>query len=334
LLVDLPRQLRRALEAQRDGISDAELALATRSLSERYRTGEPSNTPFIAARADVAAYAAYRLPATYAASVAVFSALAEVWPDWQPRSLLDLGAGLGSGMWAASAFWPGISKMTALDAEPLMIAAGRAIAASASQPALSSAEWRQSDLAQAELDSAFELSLLAYVLGEVEPDSVDKLIDRVWNATTGCLVVIEPGTPTGSRRVERVRDQVVALGGFELAPCPHDPPRRVPADDWTHFSVRVPRSRAHRLAKDAALNYEDEKFSYVVLARTPLDRTYSRILRHPQIRKGHIYLQLCTREGVQTVVVSKREGARYSRARKAEWGDIFEWEDPEREGNR
>jgi ribosomal protein RSM22 (predicted rRNA methylase) len=326
LLVELPLHLRRALEAQRIGISGVELAEATRALSDRYRVGETATTPFIESHTDVAAYAAYRLPATYAAAVAALSALAEVWPDWQPRSLLDLGAGLGSGMWAAATLWPGIERMTALEVEPLMSAAGRALTANATQSALRTADWRQSDLMQAKLNGSFDLSLLAYVLGEIKPESIEQLMARIWTATTGALVVIEPGTPEGFRRVERVRDQVLALGGFELAPCPHHPPCRVPDNDWTHFSVRLPRSRAHRLAKDAALNYDDEKFSYVVLARSPLERTYSRILRHPQIRKGHIYLQLCTQAGPQTVVVSKREGERYRRARKAEWGDIFEWD--------
>lgn len=328
MLVELPLHLRRALETQRGGISDAELVRATRALSDRYRAGATDADPLVQSQADIAAYAAFRVPATYAATVAALSALREVRPEWQPRSLLDLGAGLGSGMWAASTLWPGIERMMALDAEPRMIAAGRELCATAMQPALRSAKWRQSDLGQTELDGSFDLSLLSYVLGEIEPESTEQLIERVWNATTGALIVIEPGTPDGFRRVERVRDKVVALGGFELAPCPHDPPCRVPDNDWTHFSVRLPRSRAHRLAKDAELNYEDEKFSYVVLARTPLERTYSRILRHPQVRKGHIYLQLCTKAGAQTIVVSKREGARYSRARKADWGDIFEWDDP------
>mgnify|MGYP001086012856 CR=1 FL=1 len=325
MLVELPLSLRRALDARRTGTSGAELALATRALSDRYRAGLPAGSSFIESQADVSAYAAYRLPATYAAAVATLSALREVWPDWQPRSLLDLGAGLGSGLWAVATLWPGIERMTALDAEARMIATGRELSAAAAHPALRAAEWRQANLAQAELDGSFDLTLLAYLLGELEPDAAQQLISRAWSATTGALVVIEPGTPEGFHRIERIRDEVVAFGGYELAPCPYDPSHRVPADDWTHFSVRLPRSRTHRLAKEAALNYEDEKFSYVVLAREPPKRTYTRILRHPQVRKGHIYLQLCTPEGIQTIVVSKREGERYSRARKAEWGDIFEW---------
>ncbi|MCC7107584.1 MAG: rRNA methyltransferase, partial [Chloroflexi bacterium] len=65
------------------------------------------------------------------------------------------------------------------------------------------------------------------------------------------------------------------------------------------------------------------KFAYTALSRAPLDRSYARIVRHPQIHKGHISLQLCTPEGMRTIIVSKRDGALFTRARKAEWGDIF-----------
>lgn len=91
-----------------------------------------------------------------------------------------------------------------------------------------------------------------------------------------------------------------------------------------HFAVRLPRTRLHRAAKASDLAYEDEKFSYVVLSRTPGARQYSRIIRHPQVRKGHVSLELCTADGVKTVVISRRDGDLYSRARKASWGDVFD----------
>jgi ribosomal protein RSM22 (predicted rRNA methylase) len=46
------------------------------------------------------------MPATYAATAAVFAALAEVIPDFSPGSLLDVGAGTGAASWAARAQWP------------------------------------------------------------------------------------------------------------------------------------------------------------------------------------------------------------------------------------
>jgi ribosomal protein RSM22 (predicted rRNA methylase) len=324
MLVDLPRELRGALANQFQGLSDIELGRTTKDLSVRYRGGGPAGNPVARSGDDVAAYAAFRVPATYAATVAAFTALREQRAGWQPRSLLDLGAGLGSGLWAAATVWPGIEQMAAVDAQPRMIAAGRELCRAASHPAIRLAEWVQSDLRGARLAERYDLVLLAYVLAEINPVALPATVDRSWSLTTEALVVIEPGTPAGYQRVQQVRDQLSASGGYSLAPCPHDPPCQVPADDWCHFSVRLPRSRTHRVAKDAALGYEDEKFSYVVMSRAPVQNAYSRILRHPQIRKGHIYLQLCTQDGVKTVVVSKSEGERYNRARKASWGDTFD----------
>ncbi|MBA2462288.1 MAG: rRNA methyltransferase, partial [Actinobacteria bacterium] len=42
--------------------------------------------------ADVAAYVAYRAPATYAAALDVLSRLGSLRPEWRPITLLDVGA--------------------------------------------------------------------------------------------------------------------------------------------------------------------------------------------------------------------------------------------------
>jgi hypothetical protein len=39
--------------------------------------------------------------------------------------------------------------------------------------------------------------------------------------------------------------------------------------DWCHFATRLARSRTHRLAKGAERGFEDEKFAYAVLTRSP-----------------------------------------------------------------
>jgi len=324
MLVDLPRELRRALESQTGGTTDVDLNRTTKDLSSRYR--DPASVGKLIARSaeDIVAYAVYRMPATYAAIVAALTALRDQREGWQPRSLLDLGAGLGSGLWAATTVWPDIERLTAVDAQPHIIAFGRDLCRHASHPALRSTEWTQGDLRSLQLTGQYDLVVFSYVLAEIEPSTLSEIVERGWSVTKEALVVVEPGTPAGYHRIRQVRDVVEGHGGYSLAPCPHDPPCEVAEDDWCHFSVRVPRSREHRVAKDAALGYEDEKFAYAAFGHSPVERQYSRVLRHPQIRKGHIYLQLCTPDGVKTVVVSKREGERYTRARKVEWGDIFE----------
>ncbi|MDG4862541.1 small ribosomal subunit Rsm22 family protein, partial [Streptomyces sp. T-3] len=139
------------------------------------------------------------------------------------------------------------------------------------------------------------------------------------------VVVIEPGTPDGYARVLAARDALLAAGFSIAAPCPHDGACPIePGSDWCHFSARVSRSSLHRQVKGGSLPYEDEKFSYVAAARFPVSPVSARVTRRPQIRKGQVLLDLCTRDsGLTRTTVTKRHGALYKAARDVDWGD--EW---------
>ncbi|HEY8104256.1 MAG TPA: small ribosomal subunit Rsm22 family protein, partial [Gaiellaceae bacterium] len=92
-------------------------------LSAAYRSEVPARAA--RSRTEVAAYLAYRAPATYAAVAAVFRQVARQRPDWEPRSLLDVGAGPGVATWAALEAWPSLAELRLVEVEPEMIVAGR-----------------------------------------------------------------------------------------------------------------------------------------------------------------------------------------------------------------
>ena len=292
---------------------------AASDLSRRYRDPERSGGPVARSPEDVLAYAETRLPATYAA---VRIALGELHArsTLEPVSQLDLGAGPGTALWAAADLWPSLVRVTAVEPEPAMVRLGRELAArSASLPKV---EWVGGALPQAVPAGPFDLVTLGYVLSELDGAALADTIDRAWAAASHALVIVEPGTPAGYRRVLAARDRLLAAGGTVVAPCPHD--RGCPlagTDDWCHFAVRLARTSAHRLAKEAQRGYEDEKFSYVVVAREPAPQAAARVLRHPQLRRGHVTLELCAPEGLRTETVSKRDGERYRGARKISWGE-------------
>jgi ribosomal protein RSM22 (predicted rRNA methylase) len=121
------------------------------------------------------------------------------------------------------------------------------------------------------------------------------------------------------------RAAVLEHGGRTVAPCAHDLACPLPADDWCHFAARLPRSRLHRRAKGADLGWEDEKLSYAVLSREPVERPAARIIRPPQPRSGHVRLVTSDADGVvRERTVSRRQGDAYRAARKAAWGDAIE----------
>ena len=306
---DLPPPLQAAIDELVRGADRARLEAAALRLTAAYREG--TATRAACSREDVLAYAAQRAPATYAATVSVLARLREQRPGWSPRSLLDAGAGPGVAAWAARAVWPELARVVLVEAEPEMIALGGELG-------LRDAEWVQGDLREAV--GAFELVIAAYVLNELPDGGTHGL----WERTADTLLVVEPGTPAGYRRTLQARSAVLAAGGFTLAPCPHDEPCPLEPSDWCHFSARLQRGEAHRAVKAVSRGFEDEKYSYVALARAPAPRAGARIIRQPQIRPGHVLLQLSTPTGIERRIVSKRDGGAYRRARKAAWGDALD----------
>src|SRR4051812_46959350 len=73
------------------GLDERELAGATEALVTRYRSVAPAAEAILASPLRVAAYAAYRMPATHAALTRVLEELAR--RGLEPRSMLDLGGG-------------------------------------------------------------------------------------------------------------------------------------------------------------------------------------------------------------------------------------------------
>ncbi|GHD98125.1 small ribosomal subunit Rsm22 family protein [Streptomyces alanosinicus] len=314
--------LRRSLAELLDGLPPRQAATAVERLIANYRGDTPTHTPILRDRADVIAYAAYRMPATFEAVHTALEALAAAVPDWTPRSHTDVGGGTGAATWAVTATWPGERGVTVLDwAEPAL-ALGREIAAA--NPALTGARWRRARIgADLSLDDT-DLVTVSYVLNELSERDRAALVDAA-AAAAPAVVIVEAGTPAGYARVIEARDRLVRAGLHIAAPCPHSAACPIEAGkDWCHFSARVTRSSLHRQVKGGSLPYEDEKFSYVVATRLPARPAPSRIVRRPQIRKGQVLLDLCEAdERLARTTVTKRHGDLYKAARDADWGDAW-----------
>ncbi|MFB7335761.1 small ribosomal subunit Rsm22 family protein [Streptomyces adustus] len=314
--------LRSALAALLDGLPARQASGAVERLIANYRGATPTDAPILRDRADVAAYAAYRMPATFEAVRAALEAFADAVPGWAPGSHVDVGGGTGAATWAVSATWDGVRPVTVLDwAEPAL-ALGREIAAA--NPALRDARWQRSRIGAALTIESTDLVTVSYVLGELTEADRASVVDAA-AAAAGSVVIIEPGTPDGYARVLAARDRLIAAGFGVAAPCPHSAACPiVPGTDWCHFSARVSRSSLHRQVKGGSLPYEDEKFSYVAATRLPVTPAPARVVRRPQIRKGQVLLDLCEAdEQLRRTTVTKRHGGLYRAARDADWGDAW-----------
>jgi ribosomal protein RSM22 (predicted rRNA methylase) len=321
--LQLPPDLRGALEDVLRETRASQLKTNAADISRRYRTPRQPNLPLLRSAEDVAAYLAVRLPATYAAvRHALRETLAAVADDW-PTTQLDVGAGPGTAAWAAAATWSSLGAITFVERDPEMISLGRRLAAGASAGPLRKARWLCEDLRRLPPPAPHDLVTAAYVLGELDVAVQDRLVAQLWQASRGLLVLVEPGTSGGFARIRRARAQLLGLGAQVAAPCPHDVECPMADGDWCHFAQRLERSRLHRRSKGAELGHEDEKFSYVAASRWPVRRPEGRVLRHPQVRQGHVRLEVCGPDGLRSEVVARSDGRRYRMAKDLAWGEAM-----------
>lgn len=323
--------LRTGLAELLDGLPPRQAAQSVERLMANYRGDTPTDAPVLRDRADVTAYAAYRMPATFEAVRAALAAFRDTAPDWAPTGHVDIGGGTGAATWAVAASWPeGEHRTTVLDwAEPAL-ALGRELAGRAAGPSsLREAEWRRAVIGDGLRLPDTDLVTVSYVLGELTAGDREAVIGEAARAGR-VVVLVEPGTPDGYLRIRAARDQLIAAGLRIAAPCPHSGGCPVePGRDWCHFAARVGRSSLHRRVKGGSLPYEDEKFSYVVAVRpdAALDAAgtaASRVVRRPQLRKGQVLLDLCTPdEALRRETVSKRHGPLYREARDTGWGAVW-----------
>ncbi|MGW4703090.1 small ribosomal subunit Rsm22 family protein [Streptomyces sp. NPDC004285] len=315
--------LRAALATLLDGLPPQRAAQAVERLIASYRGTTPTDAPVLRDRSDVAAYAAYRMPATFEAVRASLDALRAAAPDWEPRTHTDVGGGTGAASWAVAEAWAEQPpRTTVLDwAEPAL-ALGRELAAG-----VLDAEWRRERIGSALRLPETDLVTVSYVLKELTEADRTALVTEAARAAWA-VVIVEPGTPDGYERVIAARTRLVEAGFTVAAPCPHSGACPiVPGADWCHFAARVSRSSLHRKVKGGSLPYEDEKYAYVAAVRFPVAPAPSRVIRRPQIRKGLVSLELCGPDGLGRDTVTKRHGPLYKQARDAEWGDSWPPED-------
>jgi ribosomal protein RSM22 (predicted rRNA methylase) len=320
----LPEGLRRGIDALLHGVSRRALAVAAKGMTKAYAAGHASASA-VASEVSLLAYLTVRLPATYAAAIAVFGEVRQRAPDFMPHTLLDGGAGPGTASWAATRIWPSLDKIIML--EPL--SGFRALAEKfkllSESSVLRAAQVVVGDLRHPGALARVDVVVLNYVLAEIPSADLDRVLSMARAVCEGLLIIIEPGTPAGFERIRAARAILTAAGASILGPCPHTNACPILSPDWCHFAVRLPRLRDHKLVKRAELAFEDEKFSYIAATlRNFGSPAKARVLARPKVSAAEIGLKLCTPRGVVEHRLSRRNRLIYKAAKKFAWGDAYE----------
>lgn len=325
-----PKKLQAAIELEAAKFSLQAIGEARQRLTARYRQRDERNFAFMRTAAERCAYIAARMPATYAVCSYVLQELSRRCPEVEIASILDLGAGPGTASWAAAMHFPAIRKITLMEQDGELIAIGKRLAAWSSLPALQDGCWQQCHLDGQTKLKEHDVVICSYAVGELPKADLLPFISACWHGTQKFLVIVEPGTPSGFERISLLRQALIDMQGHMVAPCTHLAacpllaPRESKSEKWCHFSLRLERSFLHAHIKEGCLGFEDEKFSYLIFAKNPIDLPAGRLLGAPRKHSGHVGLEICSHKGEESRIVSKKTPELYHLARKLRWGDALD----------
>lgn len=318
---ELPPQIRPAMEGRiLEKYPLSILIKAAEDVSSRYRREDARGNFQIKSEVEALSYLASRVPATYAANARVMAEIRKQCPDFKPQTLLDLGAGPATASIAVGQYFETINSSYLIEPNNYLSKVGQEFFASY----LRGAEWQNKNIETSSFDKAFDIVIASYVLNEVTPNKVDGLIEKCWAASSGMMVIIEPGTPQGASIIQRVREFAITNNIHILAPCPHhgECPLKDTESRWCHFAVRTSRTKLHKTLKGGDAGFEDEKFSYIVLSRLPSTPPNYRLIGYPSGTKLR-ELQVCSPKGAETLQVSKSHSL-HKLSKKLDWGDGFD----------
>ncbi len=312
----LPLSLQSAINARLTAKSG--LNAGVKALTDIYRIGGASSK-----KMDFDSYLAARLPATFAAAQICLKELAELAPDFAPRSMLDVGSGPGTASWAATEIWDTVTDYTMLDNNPNFLTLAKELAIASDDEGLRAAKFIPGDARKLPADLKSDLVVATYTFAEIADQHVHQATQNLWAAASQILVIVEPGSKHGFARIVEARRTLIAAGANIIGPCGHNASCPMAQNDWCHFSVRLNRTRAHLHAKLAHVPFEDEPYSYLIASRHAYAGTGHRILARPVETKPARAFKLCTPDGVVTKSIATRDKAAYKSTRKLAWGDRF-----------
>ncbi len=312
--MNLPLEIKNKIESLAESYSINDLKKSSASISDKYHSESGKGERLVISKRDVLTYAITRMPATFAA---LTSALEHslVYMEEEIHSVLDLGSGTGSGVLACSLLINNKYDITCLEREDEMI-----------------------DFVKSDIDNRpnfikhdnsnglpsihSDLVIASYFLNELDDASRDVVLNDIWNNANKYILIVEPGTPEAFKLIKYIRDYYLSKGGCIVGPCPHSKSCPLSKDDWCHFVTRVTRSRLHKLLKDADVPYEDEKFSYICIAKSPCKHASNRLLRHPIIKGNSIAISVCNENGTKIDKdVTKKDKETFKLVKKLNPGD-------------
>ena len=330
--MQIPPLLRAAIDETLNGHGFGDLQRDFQQLSAAYARGR-GDAPFVDTEKKAIAYIATRMPSIYVVLRAILGEIESRFPETSPRSLIDVGAGPGTVLWAASEIWETFCTARLFDHSALFRNVGQQLIAASGHHLKEIISWEELDLRSQPLSipagvsgpASADLVTASYVLGELSASAQRASVMSLWDATDIWLTLVEPGTPEGFKRILAARSLLLEKGAHLVAPCAAANDCPLPADRWCHFTRRVERTRAQRAGKAATLGFEDEPYSFLICSKIAPPPVHGRVLSTPTVLKHEASIELCDSENKLTTITARKSfsPARYREfAKKYRWGDF------------
>ena len=313
--VDIPEELKENINKLLKENQIHKILEDAQTVSNRYRNNDGKGKKLLTKESEAVSYAISRMPATYAAVSSVLEQTLDNYNE-ELTSVIDVGAGTGAVVWAVNDVAT-CNAIKCLEREESMINIGRKLMENTD---LNDVKWEEFDILQDKIQEKADLVITSYMINELPKGDREKAVEKLWDATNKLFIIIEPGTPAGFANILKIRKNLLKAGGYIVAPCCCLYECPITKDDWCAFYARVARSSIHRHAKNGALGYEDEKFSYIAFSKVPVNNSGERILRHPQINSGYVNVKVCTANGIEEKTYSKKDKDFYKKVRKMDAG--------------
>ncbi|MFA6119623.1 MAG: small ribosomal subunit Rsm22 family protein [Parachlamydiales bacterium] len=314
---DLEHKLFYKIQEAISNISLKELQSIASSLSQKYHK---NIFDFFSSDLQRLAYITYRMPATYNALVYVFKEMKKISPDIEVKTILDLGSGPATSAWAAFSEFKKLKQMHLVERDVNILNIGKKLLDN--EPFAKKIEYEENNILKIK-NYDYDLVVLSYVANELKEPFVKKIIQRWIYSNSKTILILEPGTPYGFKKIKYIRQMLIDNNCKIIAPCPNELRCPMTQEDWCHFFVRLKRSKSHKYLKKGTLGFEDEKFSYVIATKNAVAKPNSRNVRNPKSDSSEVVLTLCHNGKIVKETIEKKD-KKFKIARKTKWGDSFD----------
>lgn len=309
----LPQNLQEKINALYSSLNKKTLTETQKQMTDKYKNQTGQSKSLVEKREDGVLYAISRMPATYSVVYTLVSSLVKQGYLNNVQTVIDMGSGTGAGYFALKDIDTTLD-ITLVEREKNMIDVFKTLTEN-------SVDVTKEDCLKFVSNEKFDLVLTSYVLSEMTESDRICAVDKLLSLTNDSLLIIDTGTPRTYENMMKVKKHIENKGYHVVAPCMSKKCGLV--NDYCQFYARVERSSLHKLAKSGSLSYEDEKYFYLLIQKNSFDNTYQRIIRRPIIKENNVELVLCTPQGVNKCVYTKKNKEEFKKAKKSRINDLI-----------